>query len=83
VREYRKPATMEAGNIVEICYQVTSGEDKADWEGLVRAVVNCKVCGLATELRGITNPKPASSHQNDNNMHTEHNEPNSYDVTHQ
>jgi hypothetical protein len=31
-------------------YQITTGEDTADWKVLVRAVVNCRVCELATAL---------------------------------
>jgi hypothetical protein len=31
-------------------YQATTGEDTADWEDLVRVVVNCTVYELATEL---------------------------------
>jgi hypothetical protein len=31
-------------------YQATTGEDTADWEELVRAVVNCRVCELAIAL---------------------------------
>jgi hypothetical protein len=29
---------------------MSTGEDTADWEDLVRAVVNCRVCELATAL---------------------------------
>jgi hypothetical protein len=29
--------------IVGICYQATTGEDTADWECLVHAIMNCKV----------------------------------------
>jgi hypothetical protein len=35
---------------VESRYQTTTGEDIEDWEVLVRAVVNCRVCELAIEL---------------------------------
>jgi hypothetical protein len=38
---------MAAQDIVEICYQAMAGEYTADWEDLVHAVVNCKVCELA------------------------------------
>jgi hypothetical protein len=42
-----KDVSMEAEDIVGICYQGTTGEDTADWEDLVHAVVNCRVCELA------------------------------------
>jgi hypothetical protein len=32
------------------CYQATTGEDTVDWEDLACAVVNWRVCELATEL---------------------------------
>jgi hypothetical protein len=35
---------------VESHYQATTGEDTADWEDLVRAVMNCRVCKLAIAL---------------------------------
>jgi hypothetical protein len=35
---------------VESRYQATTGEDTADWEDLVRAVMNCRVCELAIAL---------------------------------
>jgi hypothetical protein len=31
-------------------YQATAGEDTADWEDLMRAVVICKACTLLTVL---------------------------------
>jgi hypothetical protein len=31
-------------------YQITTGEDIADWEELVHALLNCRVCGLAIAL---------------------------------
>jgi hypothetical protein len=55
------------------CYQATTDEDKADWEDLVSAVVNCSVCELVTVLHllvvtickwsvnPITNPNPIYS----------------------
>jgi hypothetical protein len=59
---------------VESRYQTTTGEDTADWEDLVRAVVNCRVCESAIALQllvvtiykwstnPITNPNPVYSH---------------------
>jgi hypothetical protein len=35
--------TEAEGYGVEGCYQATTGEDTADWEDFVRAVVNCSV----------------------------------------
>jgi hypothetical protein len=35
---------------VRSCYQATTGEDTADWEGLVHAVVNCRMNELAMVL---------------------------------
>jgi hypothetical protein len=55
-------------------YQTTTGDDTADWEGLVRAAVNCRICELALALELLiatiskcsidpsTNPKPVYSH---------------------
>jgi hypothetical protein len=31
-------------------YQATTGEDTAEWEALVRAVVNCRLCEIAITL---------------------------------
>jgi hypothetical protein len=45
-----KYASTEAENIVGIRHQATTGEDTADWEGLVCVVVNCWVCELATAI---------------------------------
>jgi predicted ThiF/HesA family dinucleotide-utilizing enzyme len=41
---------MEAEDIVGIRHQATIGEDKADWEDLVRAAVNCRMRELAIAL---------------------------------
>jgi hypothetical protein len=40
----------EVEDIIEIRHQATTGEDTVDWESLVRAVVNCRVCELAIVL---------------------------------
>jgi hypothetical protein len=40
----------EAENIVEFRHQATTDEDAADWEDIVRAVMNCRVCDLAIAL---------------------------------
>jgi hypothetical protein len=45
-----KNVSMKAEYIVGICHQEMTGEDTADWEDLVHAVVNCKVCELAIAL---------------------------------
>jgi hypothetical protein len=45
-----KNVSMEAGNIVEIRHQAKTGEETADREDLVRAVVNCRVCEIAIAL---------------------------------
>jgi hypothetical protein len=45
-----KNERMEAEDIVGIRHQATTGEDIADREDLVHAVVNCRVCELATVL---------------------------------
>jgi hypothetical protein len=37
-------------NIVEIRYQATTGEDTANSEDFVRAVMNYRVCQLVTAL---------------------------------
>jgi hypothetical protein len=59
---------------IESIYQTTTGEDTADWEDWVRAVVNCRVFELAIALYlhvvtickcsvcPITNPNPVYSH---------------------
>jgi hypothetical protein len=44
-----KNVSTEAEHIVGIRHQET-GEDTADWEDLVRAVVNCRLCELAIAL---------------------------------
>jgi hypothetical protein len=50
----QSPADMnvntEAEYIVKVRHQATTGKDTADWNGLVRAVVKCKVCQLAIVL---------------------------------
>jgi hypothetical protein len=33
-----------------ICHKATTGEDTAEWEVLVRAVVNCRLCELVIAL---------------------------------
>jgi hypothetical protein len=45
-----KNVSTEAEDIVEIHHQATAGENTADWEDLVRALVNCRVCELAAAL---------------------------------
>jgi hypothetical protein len=40
----------EAEDIVEIRHQATIGEETTDWEDLLNAVVNCRVCELAIAL---------------------------------
>jgi hypothetical protein len=45
-----KNVTTEAEDIFGIRHQATTGEDIADLEDLVRAVVNCRVCKLAIPL---------------------------------
>jgi hypothetical protein len=42
--------SMEAEDIVGIHHQAMTGENTADWEDLVHAVVNCRVCELAMVL---------------------------------
>jgi hypothetical protein len=42
--------SMEVEYIIGIRYQAMVGEDTADWEDLVRAVVNCRVSELAIAL---------------------------------
>jgi hypothetical protein len=44
VREPRVRGKSAAGSR----YQITSGDDTADRKDLVRALVNCRVCKLAT-----------------------------------
>jgi hypothetical protein len=39
-----KNVSTEAEDIVGICHQAMTGEDTANWEDLLRAVVNCGVC---------------------------------------
>jgi hypothetical protein len=55
-------------------YQPTTGDDTANWEDLMHAVVNCKECEIANALKSlivtsfkssvipITNPIPIYSH---------------------
>jgi hypothetical protein len=45
-----KNMSTEAEDIVVICHWAMTGEDTADWEDLVRAVVNCRVCELVIAL---------------------------------
>jgi hypothetical protein len=45
-----KNVSTEADDIVGIHHQATTGEDTAHWEDLVGAVVNGRVCELATAL---------------------------------
>jgi hypothetical protein len=45
-----KNVSKEVEDAVGIRHQATNGEDIADWEDLVRAVVNCWVCELAMPL---------------------------------
>jgi hypothetical protein len=45
-----KNLSTEAEDTVGICRLATTGEDTANWDDLVRAVVNCSVCELATAL---------------------------------
>jgi hypothetical protein len=55
---------------VGIRYQATTGEDTADGENMVRAVLNCRVRELAIEpwlrfltpINPLTNPNPVASH---------------------
>jgi hypothetical protein len=70
VQEHRARGKSAVGNR----FQATTGENTADWEDLVRTVVNCWVCKLATavkllivaicklSLNPITNPNPVYSH---------------------
>jgi hypothetical protein len=39
-----KNVSTEADNIIGISHQATTWEDTADWEDLLRAVVNFKMC---------------------------------------
>jgi hypothetical protein len=69
-----KNVSTEAEDSVEIRHQATTGEDTADREDLVRAVVNSIECEIATALllsvvpickgsiKSITNPNPVYSH---------------------
>jgi hypothetical protein len=62
---------MDVEDIVGICHRVTPSEDTED---IVRALVNCRVGGLAIALslpvitsykwsiNPVTNPNPMSSH---------------------
>jgi hypothetical protein len=45
-----KNASTEAEEIVAIRHQATTGEDTAELEDLVPAVVNCRMCELAIVL---------------------------------
>jgi hypothetical protein len=45
-----KYISTEAEDIVGIRHQATSGEDTADWEDLVPAVVSWRVCELVISL---------------------------------
>jgi hypothetical protein len=45
-----KNVSTEVEGIVGIRHQATNSEDTADYEDLVRAVVNCRVCGVAITL---------------------------------
>jgi hypothetical protein len=45
-----KNVSTEAEDIAGIRHQATIGDDTADWEELVRAVVNCRVCELTIAL---------------------------------
>jgi hypothetical protein len=42
--------SIEADDITGIHHQAVTGEDIADWEELVHAVVNCRACELAIVL---------------------------------
>jgi hypothetical protein len=42
--------SMESEDIAAFCHEAMTGEDTADWEDLVRAVVNCWVCELVIPL---------------------------------
>jgi hypothetical protein len=69
-----KNMSTEAEDIVGIHHQAVTGVNTAEWEVLVRAVVNCRVCELAITLQlcvvmicmcsinPITNPNPVCSH---------------------
>jgi hypothetical protein len=41
---------MEAEDSVGIHHQEMTGEETADWEDLVHAVMNCSVCELAISV---------------------------------
>jgi hypothetical protein len=45
-----KTVSTEAEDTVGIRHQATTGEDTEDWEDLVRAVVNCRVCEIEIVL---------------------------------
>jgi hypothetical protein len=45
-----KDVSTEAENIDGIRHQATTNEGKADWEDLMHAIVNCRVCELAIAL---------------------------------
>jgi hypothetical protein len=48
-----KDVSMEAQDLVGICYRATTGEDTADWEDLVCAVAICKAYKSVRLLRVI------------------------------
>jgi hypothetical protein len=45
-----KKMSMEAEDTVGIHHQATTGENPANWEDLVNAVVNCRMCELVIAL---------------------------------
>jgi hypothetical protein len=45
-----KNVSTETEDFVQICHQATTGEDTSDWEDLVHAVVNCRLCELVIAL---------------------------------
>jgi hypothetical protein len=45
-----KNVSTEVVDIVEIRHQATTGEDTADWEDLIHAVMNCRMRKLALSL---------------------------------
>jgi hypothetical protein len=70
----RRPVRMWTRKLRKVrrwsCYQATTGEDRAGWKDILCAVVNCRVCVLATaihllvvtiskcSIHTITNPNP-------------------------
>jgi hypothetical protein len=67
-----KNVDMKAEDTVEIHHQAMTGDD-TDWEDIVRAAVNCRVCELGTlyllvvticmrSINPIINPNPIYSH---------------------